>query len=121
MAIARKIGAIAVSGAVAGGMLIAGAGAANAASNPKVSGPAKVKAGKTFVLDCTVKGTGWAGADAFLMEKGASINAHRTVSSNGDCSFHVVLFATGKRQLRVVVDQNMSATQSKWITVNVTN
>jgi hypothetical protein len=119
----RKAGALGAAVAVASGALVLGAGAANAASDPgfgKLSAPKTVKAGQTFVLKCKLKSNNsWAGADAFLLEKGATINAHRTLASNGDCSFHVVLNAKGAQKIRVVVDQNGGAIQSKWLKVNV--
>ena len=101
-----------------------GAGAATAANDPgftKVKAPKTVTAGQTFIIKCKLDTTAnnWTGADAELLEKGATINAHRTVSSNGDCSMHVVLNATGKRKIRVVVEQNLGAIQSKWLTINV--
>lgn len=100
---------------------MAGAGAANAASKPVISGPSTAKAGQSFIINCSVKGKKWVGGDAFLYEQGANINAHRTVASNGDCSFHVVLFAEGVRKIRVVVDNDSAqSTQSKWYKVNVT-
>ena len=119
---ARKIVALGATAAVASGAMVMGAGAANAAGAGfgKVSAPATVKAGQTFILNCKLKqNNSWNGADAFLMEKGATINAHRTIASNGDCSFHVVLFSKGARKLRVVVDQNGGAIESKWVKVNV--
>lgn len=100
-----------------------GTGAANAAGDPsfkKVKAPKSVMAGQTFILKCTLTpASAFTGADAYLEEKGATINAHRTVASNGDCSMHVVLNAVGKRKIRVVVEENMGADVSKWVTVNV--
>lgn len=119
----RKAVALGATAAMASGALVMGAGAANAASDPgftTVKAPKSVKAGKTFVLKCQLDtNNSWAGADAFLLEKGAPVNAHRTVASNGDCSFHVVLFAKGTQKIRVVVDQNGGAIQSKWMKVTV--
>jgi acyl dehydratase len=117
----RKVMAVGASAAVAAGLVVAGAGSATAASGfQKVKAPKTVQAGQTFILKCKVAGNNaWTGADAYLMEKGAVINAHRTIASNGDCSFHVVLNATGTRKIRVVVDQNGGAIVSKWVKVNV--
>lgn len=120
----RKVAALGATAAMAGGALFAGAGAANAANDPgftKVKAPKSVKAGQTFVIKCKLdtSANNWAGADAVLIEKGATINAHRTVSSNGDCSMHVVLFAKGNQKVRVAVEQNLGAIQSKWLKINV--
>lgn len=120
----RKVLALGTTAALAGGALFMGAGAANAANDPgftKVKAPKTVTAGKTFLVKCQLDTTAnnWTGADAELLEKGALVNAHRTVASNGDCSMHVVLTATGNRKIRVVVEQNMGAIQSKWLKVNV--
>lgn len=120
----RKVAALGATAALAGGALFAGAGAANAASDPgftKVKAPKTVQAGKTFVIKCQLdtSANNWAGADAILLEKGAQLNAQRTVSSNGDCSFHVVLFGKGNQKVRVVVEQNLGAIQSKWLKINV--
>ncbi|HNE89606.1 MAG TPA: hypothetical protein PK902_09725 [Actinomycetota bacterium] len=124
MSITRKVLAVGTTAALAGGALFMGAGAATAANDPgftKVKAPKTVTAGQTFIIKCKLDTTAnnWTGADAELLEKGATINAHRTVSSNGDCSMHVVLNATGKRKIRVVVEQNLGAIQSKWLTINV--
>lgn len=110
--------------ALAGGLVVAGAGAASAANDPgftKVKAPKTVQAGKTFILKCQLDASAnnWSGADATLLEKGAAINATRSVSSNGDCSFHVVLDSKGAQKVRVVVEQNMGAIQSKWLKINV--
>lgn len=120
----RKVAALGATAAIAGGALFAGAGAANAANDPgftKVKAPKTVQAGQTFIIKCQLDTAtnNWAGSDAILLEKGASINASRTVSANGDCSFHVVLFGKGNQKIRVVVEQNMGAIQSRWLKVNV--
>lgn len=119
----RKVVAAGATAALAGGLVVAGAGAASAASDPgfaKVKAPKTVQAGKTFVLKCQLaSNNNWTGADATLLEKGAAINATRSVSASGDCSFHVVLDAKGPQKIRVVVEQNMGAIQSKWLKVNV--
>jgi hypothetical protein len=124
MSTTRKVLALSTAAAVAGGALMVGAGAAGAASDPdfkKVKAPKSVTAGETFVLKCQLKkSVNWTGADASLLEKGAAINAHRAVSASGDCSMHVVLNAVGKQKIRVVVEQNMGAIESKWVTINVT-
>ncbi|MCB0898234.1 MAG: hypothetical protein H6528_03855 [Actinobacteria bacterium] len=123
MSVTRKVLAVSTTAALASGALFMGAGAANAASDPnfkKVKAPKSATAGQTFILKCKLTPASvFNGADAYLEEKGATINAHRTVSSNGDCSMHVVLNATGKRKIRVVVEQNLGAEISKWVTVNV--
>lgn len=120
MAIARKAGALGASVAVAGGLLVAGAGAASAANKPILSGPSSAKAGQTFLLNCSVKGKKWQGGDAHALEQNASVNAHRVVASNGDCSMHLVLNAKGARKIRVVVDTDSGATtQSKWFKINI--
>lgn len=120
----RKVAALGATAAIAGGALFASAGAANAASDPgftMVKAPKTVTAGKTFIVKCQLDTAtnDWAGSDAILLEKGAQLNAQRTVSANGDCSFHVVLFGKGNQKIRVVVEQNMGAIQSKWLKVNV--
>jgi hypothetical protein len=120
----RKVAALGATAAIAGGALFASAGAASAANDPgftKVKAPKTVTAGKTFIVNCQLDTSvnNWAGADAILLEKGAQLNAQRTVSSNGDCSFHVVLFGKGNQKIRVVVEQDMGAIQSRWMKVNV--
>ncbi|MEI2642649.1 MAG: hypothetical protein U0R28_08640 [Candidatus Nanopelagicales bacterium] len=119
----RKVVAAGATAALAGGLVVAGAGAANAANDPgfsKVKAPKTVMAGKTFILKCKLSSSNnWTGADATLLEKGAAINATRSVSSNGDCSFHVVLDSKGAQKIRVVVEQNMGAIQTKWLKINV--
>lgn len=119
----RKVVAAGATAALAGGLVVAGAGAASAANDPgftKVKAPKTVQAGKTFILKCQLAtNNAWNGADAFLLQKGASINAQRTIAANGDCSFHVVLFSKGAQKLRVVVDQNGGAIESKWLKVTV--
>lgn len=120
----RKVAALGATAAIAGGALFASAGAASAASDPgftKVKAPKTVTAGKTFIIKCQLDTAmnDWAGSDAILLEKGAQLNAQRTVSSNGDCSFHVVLFGKGNQKVRVVVEQDMGAIQSKWLKINV--
>lgn len=120
----RKVAALGATAAIAGGALFASAGAASAANDPgftKVKAPKTVMAGKTFIIKCQLDTTAndWAGADAVLLEKGAQLNAQRTVSANGDCSFHVVLFGKGNQKVRVVVEQNLGAIQSRWLKINV--
>lgn len=122
MTIARKIVAASATAAVAGGALFAGAGAASAASDPdfqKVKAPKSVQAGQKFTLKCQLVPGNYQGAEAHVLEKGASINAMRYVASNGDCTMHVVLFAKGARKIRVVIEKNGGATQSKWLKINV--
>ena len=118
-----KVLAMGTTAAFAGGAIVLGAGAANAANDPgfqKVKAPKSAVAGETFLIKCQLVATNnWGGATATLLEKGASVNASRSVSASGDCSMHVVLDATGKQKIRVVVEQNMGAIQSKWLTVNV--
>lgn len=124
MSITRKALAVGTTAALAGGALFMGTGAANAAGDPnfkKVKAPKTAVAGETFILKCKLTpASAFVGADAYLEEKGATINAHRTVSSNGDCSMHVVLNAVGVRKIRVVVEQDLGAEVSKWVKVNVT-
>lgn len=122
MAISRKLMAIGAAGAVAAGAVL-GANAATAANDPgftKVKTRKAVKAGKTFLIKCQLDATqNWTGAYATLLEKGAAINASRSVSSNGDCSMHVVLDAVGQQKIRVVIEQNGGAIQSRWLKINV--
>ncbi len=119
----RKVLAVATTTAVTGGALFMGATGASAANDPdfkKVKAPKSVMAGETFLIKCQMKKTvDWSGSDAFLLEKGASVNARRSMGANGNCSMHVVLYATGKRKVRVVVEKNLGAEQSRWITINV--
>jgi len=120
----RTVLALGTSVALAGGALFMGAGVATAASDPgftKIKAPKTVTVGQTFLVKCQLDTSqnNWTGADAELLEKGALVNAHRTVSSNGDCSMHVVLTATGNRKIRVVVEQNLGAIQTKWLKVKV--
>lgn len=125
MAFIKKFSAMGAVGALAAGTLIAGAGAASAANDPgftKVKAPKTVTAGKTFLIKCqlaTASGQSWAGSDAQLQEKGAPINATRSIASNGDCSMHVVLDATGNKKIRVWVKQSGGAIKSRWLKINV--
>ncbi len=119
----RRLMATSAAVAVTAGTLMAGAGAANAASDPdftKVKAPKTVMAGETFLIKCQLtKSNNWTGAKASLLEKGASVNAHRKVSASGDCSMHVVLNAVGARKVKVVVEQNLGAIETKWLKINV--
>lgn len=123
MSTIRKAAALGATTVVAAGALVAGAGAASAASDPgfaKVKAPKTVTAGKSFRLTCQLdNNNNWAGAKAFLQEKAASINAWRPVDASGNCNFNVVLFATGPQKIRVIVEQNGGAIRSKWVKVNV--
>jgi len=120
----HKVVALGATVAVAGGALVSGAGAANAAGDPdfkKVSAPATVVAGQMFRIKCKLNPkVNWTGAVAQLDQKRATINAKRGVSSNGNCTMRVVLSATGKQKIRVIVTQNGGAIESSWLTLRVT-
>ena len=117
----RKMAAFAATGAMAAGTIVMGAGTAQAASDPdfkKVSAPKTVKAGQMFRIKCQMKrNVNWRGADAMLDQKAATINAQRPVSAKGNCSMRVVLRATGKQKIRVIVVQNLGAVESKWLKI----
>ncbi len=123
MSIIRKTLAVSTTAALAGGALFVGTSSAGAANDPdftKVKAPKSVTAGETFLIKCKLQSSvNWSGATASLLEKGAAINAHRSVSATGDCTMHVVLDAVGKQKIRVVVEQNLGAIQSKWLTIKV--
>lgn len=109
--------------AVTGGVLISGAGAATAANDPgfrKVTAPKTVTAGEVFRIRCRLdRNNNWRGAEASLVQKGATINAKRSVYANGNCTMRVILRATGTQRIRVVVSQNLGAIQSRWLRINV--
>ncbi len=109
--------------ALAGGSLLMGAGAANAASDPdftKVKAPATVTAGQMFRLKCQLKkNVNWNGAQASLVGKRVPVNAQRPVSANGNCTMRVVLTVVGTQKIRVVVEQNLGAIESKWLKIRV--
>ena len=119
----HKVVALGATVAFAGGALIMGAGAANAASDPdfkKLSAPGTVVAGQWLRIKCQLNPkVNWAGADAQLDQKRATINAKREVSAGGNCSMRVVLRATGKQKIRVIVTQNGGAIESNWLTIKV--
>ncbi len=118
----RRLMATGAAVAVTAGTIMAGAGAANAANDPgfkKVKAPKTVMAGQTFIIKCQLGAGNWLGAEATLLEKGASVNANRQVSASGDCSMHVVLNAVGARKVKVVVEQNLGAIETKWLKINV--
>lgn len=109
--------------AIAGGSLLMGAGAANAASDPdfkKVSAPQSVTAGQMFRIKCQLKrNVDWGGAEASLLGKRVAVNAQRPVSASGDCTMRVVLTVVGTQKIRVVVAQNRGAVESKWLKIKV--
>ncbi|HQR80272.1 MAG TPA: hypothetical protein PLT68_08640 [Actinomycetota bacterium] len=109
--------------AIAGGSLLMGAGAANAASDPdfrKVSAPQTVTAGQMFRLKCQMKrNVDWSGAQASLLGKRVAVNAKRPVSASGNCGMRVVLTVVGTQKIRVVVTQNLGAVESKWLRIKV--
>lgn len=121
--IMHKVVALGATVAVAGGAVMVGAGAASAASDPgfkKVSAPGTVTAGQLFRIKCQLVGkSGFQGAVAQLDQKRATINARRDVGARGDCSMRVVLTATGKQKIRVIVTQNLGAIESSWLTIRV--
>ncbi|HNE88660.1 MAG: hypothetical protein U0R27_13460 [Candidatus Nanopelagicales bacterium] len=118
-----KVVAMGATVAVASGVVVMGAGAANAAGDPdfkKVSAPATVVSGQMFRIKCQLKkNVNWSGAMAQLDQKKATINAKREVSANGNCSMRVILGPTGKQKIRVIVTQNGGAFESKWLTIKV--
>ncbi len=119
----HKIVALGATAAVAGGALITGAGVANAAGDPdfkKLSAPSSVTAGQMFRIKCQLNPkVNWSGAVAQLAQKRATINAKRDVSAGGNCSMRIVLSATGKQKIRVIVTQNGGALESSWLTIRV--
>ncbi|MEZ5186717.1 MAG: hypothetical protein R2720_13310 [Candidatus Nanopelagicales bacterium] len=120
---ARRLGALGAAVAIAGGALMMNAGSASAAGDPdfkKLSAPKTVTAGEVFRLKCQLnRNNNWKGAQASLVQKGATINAERAVSRKGNCTMRVILGATGKQKIRVVVVQGLGAIESKWLTIRV--
>ena len=118
-----KVVAMGATVAVASGVVVMGAGAANAAGDPdfkKVSAPATVVSGQMFRIKCQLKkNVNWSGAMAQLDQKKATINAKREVSANGNCSMRVILGPTGKQKIRVIVTQNGGALESAWLKIKV--
>ncbi|MCU0277747.1 MAG: hypothetical protein MUF33_12840 [Candidatus Nanopelagicales bacterium] len=119
----HKVVALGATVAVASGALILGSGAANAAGDPdfkKLSAPSSVTAGQLFRIKCKLDPkVNWNGAVAQLAQKRATINAKRDVSPGGNCSMRIVLSATGKQKIRVIVTQNGGALESSWLTIRV--
>ncbi len=119
----HKMVALGATAAVAGGSLIMGAGAANAAGDPdfkKLSAPGTVVSGQMFRITCQLnRKVNWAGAMAQLDQRRATIAAKRPVSASGNCGMRVVLSATGKQKIRVIVTQNGGALESSWLTIRV--
>ena len=119
----HKVVALGATAAIAGGALVMGAGAANAAGDPdfkQVSAPGTVVSGQMFRIKCQLnRKVNWSGAMAQLDQKRATINAKREVSASGNCSMRVVLSATGKQKIRVIVTQNGGAIESSWLTIRV--
>lgn len=119
----HKIAAISATVAFAGGTLFIGAGAANAAGDPDFktfSAPTTVTSGQMFRVKCKLNPkVDWEGAVAQLDQKRATINAKRDVSAGGNCGMRVVLSATGKQKLRMIVTQDGGAIESSWLTIRV--
>ena len=65
------------------------------------------------------KNVNWNGAQASLVGKRVPVNAQRPVSANGNCTMRVVLTVVGTQKIRVVVEQNLGAIESKWLKIRV--
>lgn len=120
---ARRLAALGATVAMTSGALLMSAGTASAASDPgfkKVAAPKTVTAGEMFRIKCQLKrNNNWKGAQASLLQKRATINAERPVSAKGNCTMRVILRATGKQKIRVVVVQGRGAIESKWLKITV--
>lgn len=121
----RLVGATAVMGTAFAGVGVVAASSASAAT-PKpvvISAPSSVAAGQEFTLKCNIKpkkiGKLWKNSTAVVHEKGLPIHASRVVGSNGACSMKLILNATGKHKLRVVVVGPQNYIASKWINVHI--
>lgn len=115
----KKVMAVGASAALVCGMAVVGSGTAFAKSDfKKVSVPSSVTAGQMFTVKCKVS-KAWAGGEAFVLEKGATVNAKRTIGANGDCSMRLMLLAKGKRKIQVRVAEGDSVGASKWMKITV--
>lgn len=105
---------------LAGSGLLITAGAASAENPPfkQVSAPKKVVSGQLFTVKCQVD-SDWAGWTAKIKQKGAVVNAKRTIGSGGNCTMRLELGPTGMQQIRVRVIGGNNAASSQWMKVRV--
>lgn len=119
---AKRIAAgAAAASLLAGGFMIAGAGAAQAESMPgkgykKLKAPNNVTAGVDFTLKCKLDESGW--ETAKVKEKGVAVHATRTVNGK-NCTFTLDLDAKGMHEIRVITTGPQNVIKSHWLTVNV--